>query len=129
MTMKLSAVAAAFALSVVTGASGASATWKVFASKSASGDFAIALAGGKANHPQRLAVRVRTKPAQRVSVSWTMVCSKGLGAGSKSGQFKAAAPLLRALKMPMRHPDDCIVSASAQLDRSGSVRVALLTWR
>ena len=92
----------------------------------ASGDFAIALASGHTSHPHTIKVRVTSSPHQRVSVSWTMVCSKGFGAGSKSGDFAARTTVTRTLRMPYRHPDDCTVSASAQLARGGHVKVTLL---
>jgi hypothetical protein len=99
---------------------------RVIARKSASGDYAIALAGGRAAKPTAMYLRVLARPNQGVSANWTMVCSKGLGAGSKSGGFKARTPVTRRLRMPMTRPSSCILSGSAQLNRSGRVTVLLL---
>jgi hypothetical protein len=104
----------------------AAVRWKVVASKRASGDFAIALAAGNASHPLVIAVRVFAVPNQSVSGNWTMVCSKGLGAGSKSGRFVGRTPLLRLTRMPMSRPNNCTASAGAQLSKSGTVRVQIL---
>jgi hypothetical protein len=102
------------------------AALRVIGRKSASGDFAIALASGRANRPTALYLRVLGRPNQGVSANWTMVCSKGLGAGSKSGRFSVTTPVTRRLRMPMTRPSSCIVSGGAQLRRSGRVTVLLL---
>jgi hypothetical protein len=95
-------------------------------SKSGSGDYAIALASGTANHPHHLYVKITTRPAQRATGSWTMVCSKGLSAGSKSGDISGSGTFRRTLRMPNRRPDDCTVSASGQLSSGGKILVSLL---
>src|SRR4051794_39586430 len=108
---------------------------KVIGSKSSSGDFAVVVASGHARHPHAMYVRVSTKPSQHATGSWTVVCSKGTGAGSKSGDFAGSGSFRRKVRFPngaesllgqgMRHPSDCTVSAAAQLDDSGKVRVTL----
>lgn len=100
---------------------------QVIDSQSGAGDYAIVIASGSVHHPKRISVRVSSHPAQRVTGSWTMVCSKGLSAGSKSGHISGVGAFSRTLKMPRRHPDDCSVSASAQLDRGGKVHVTLVS--
>jgi hypothetical protein len=98
----------------------------VIASKSASGDFAIVVASGHASHPHTLKVKVRTRPRQRATGNWNVVCSKGTGAGSKSGNLSGTGTFTRKLRMPTRNPDDCVVSAGAQLADSGRITVTLL---
>jgi hypothetical protein len=71
-------------------------------------------------------MRVLARPNQGVEAEWTMVCSMGFGAGSKSGRFAGGTPVTRRLRMPMRSPSECTVSGSAQLRRSGRVTVLLL---
>jgi hypothetical protein len=93
---------------------------------SARGDYAAAVASGNISHPHVIKVIVRSRPHQRVSVNWSMTCSKGSGAGSKSGDFHARTRVKRRLRMPYRRPDDCSVAASAQLDRGGRLRVKLV---
>jgi len=118
---------AACAASLLLAAAGSAAIrWHVIASKRASGDFAVVVAGGSANHPRAMAVRVLATPNQRVSGSWTDVCGKDLGAGSKSGNLAGRTPLLRLVRFPMSHPDNCTASASAQLSGSGIIRVQIL---
>jgi hypothetical protein len=99
---------------------------RVIGRASASGDFAIALASGRARNPDAVFARLTSRPSQRVEGSWTMVCSKGFGAGSKSGRYAARTPFTRRLRFPMTNPSDCTVSASGQLARSGRVVVTLL---
>jgi hypothetical protein len=96
------------------------------ASCRAQGDFAICDAAGNArHHPVTILVHVRATPRQSVLVSWDITCSKGLGAGSSSGQFRSGTPVNRKLHHPYTHPDSCIVSAGAQLSGSGHLHVWL----
>jgi hypothetical protein len=73
------------------------------------------------------AAHVHPQQTERFEVleGLTMVCSKGFGAGSKSGRFAGRTPITRRMAMPMRSPDDCNVSGSGQLSRSGRVTVLL----
>jgi hypothetical protein len=121
------ALITAAAVTVVETVGATQTALRVIGRKSASGDFAIALAGGRAKKPTALYMRVLARPNQRVDANWTMVCGKGFGAGSKSGRFAYRTPVTRRLRMPMTRPDDCTVSGSAQLKRSGRVTVLLLT--
>ena len=105
----------------------AAADARTIGSKSGSGDYAIALASGTANNPHRIRLVVTASPRQSVSGSWTMVCSRGLSAGSKSGSFSGKSTVRRTLKMPSSNPDSCTVSASGQLNGSGRIRVRLLS--
>jgi len=95
---------------------------------SARGDYAICVAGGTAHYPRTrtLTVTVTSSPRQTVSVYWDTVCSQGFGAGSRSGSFKARTPVTRTIPHPYRRPDQCIVSADAQLQAGGnSIHVSL----
>jgi hypothetical protein len=121
--MKFRLLCAAF---LVAAATSSTAIAKTIDKSSSSGDYAIASASGTVKHPKTIKVKVTAKPNQKVTVSWTMVCSRGLNAGSKSGQYKARTPTTRALKKPMSNADDCIVSANAQLDSGGHVTIAIL---
>jgi hypothetical protein len=99
----------------------------------AQGDFATCVAGGNVNHPHSIRVHVIARPGQRISGSWSMTCSKGLGAGSKSGSFSGWAslrhPLSHKLRMPYRRPDSCSVAADAQLKHGGRIHVWLTAAR
>ena len=100
-----------------------------FASCHAQGDFAICDAAGTTWHPLSVVLHVTSSPGQHVSGYWDVTCSKGYGAGSKSGSFSGTTPLKRTLKLNYRRPDSCIVSADAQLGTGGSVRVRLVSWK
>jgi hypothetical protein len=95
---------------------------------SAHGDFATCVATRTAHHPAAIWVHVLASPRQRVLVSWTMTCSKGKGAGGKSGKFHAAAPVNRKIRQPYKHPDSCVVAAGAVLSGSGHLDV-WITYR
>jgi hypothetical protein len=92
----------------------------------AHGQFATCVAGGTDTRPATLYVTARTHNHQRLTVFWDVVCSKGLSAGSKSGQFTARSPIvLHVLKHPYRHPDSCIVSADAQISTGNYLHIQL----
>lgn len=95
----------------------------------AQGDFAICTTSGNVRHPSSIHVHVIARPGQNVSGAWSVVCSKGSGAGSKSGKFSGWASLKnnlrRPLRMPYKHPDSCTVAADAQLAHGGHLHVWL----
>lgn len=98
---------------------------KKFAQETANGDYAIAVAAGNTDHPRGIYLRVKSRPKQKVSGSWVVVCSKGYGAGSKSANFSGTTTLVRKLRMPYKYPSSCTASASAQLQDSGFIKVQL----
>ena len=89
------------------------------------GDFATCVTSGSVDFPSSIHVHVSATPAQNVSGAWSIVCTRGSGAGSKSGSFHGFTTLSRNVPFPMRHPDNCTVSADAQLSGSGGIRVWL----
>jgi hypothetical protein len=92
----------------------------------AQGQYATCVAGGTDSRPATLYVTVRTLNHQRLTVYWDVVCSQGFGAGSKSGQFTARAPIiLHRLPHPYNHPDSCIVSADAQIGTGSYLHIQL----
>ncbi|HUZ53451.1 MAG TPA: hypothetical protein VMU94_13115 [Streptosporangiaceae bacterium] len=92
----------------------------------AQGQFAICDAAGNArHHPVTIVVHVRATPVQSVFVAWDITCAKGSGAGSSSGHFRSGTPVNRKLHHPYKHPDNCIVSADAQLARGGHLHLWL----
>jgi hypothetical protein len=95
----------------------------------AAGAFATCVAGGTANRPVSIHLHVRAEPNQHVSGAWDSVCSKGLGAGSKSGTFSGMTRLRHLIRMSYTHPDSCIVSADAQLSQSGNHIKVSITYR
>jgi hypothetical protein len=97
----------------------ASSTVHHAGSCTASGDFAICDAAGNAWHPFRIRVHVHASPDQHVSVSWLTVCTRGSGAGSRSGSFTAVTPINRLIRHPYWHPRSCTISSVAQLQDGG----------
>jgi hypothetical protein len=98
-------------------------------SESARGHRAYASAAGVIVTPASIALRVAATPRQRVSGSWTMVCSAGFAAASASGSFSGGTTLRLTLPIPLSVPDHCTVLAGAQLAHRGRVRVTLLASR
>jgi hypothetical protein len=99
----------------------------------ARGDFAICVTGGTTGpDPTNIRVHVLTRhPGQSVLVSWDDVCGKGFGAGSRSGQFNAITTVNRRIAQPYVHPDNCTVSADAQLNNPGGgrwIEVEITYW-
>jgi len=105
------------------------------------GDYATTVVSGTVNRPSNVVVVIYTSQSQPVDVSWTMVCTRGMGAGSKSGQFRlltvkdntggpthhaGAWTMKQVRSFPMANADSCDVSADAQLSASGSLRLELL---
>jgi len=104
-----------------------------FGSCRANGDFAVCVASGGVSHHRRIYVHASAHPGQFVTVDWSMTCTKGMGAGSKSGSFTAwAGPvqyLRHRLRKPYYRPDFCSVAAEVQLSSSGSIHVWLTAKR
>jgi hypothetical protein len=114
-------------------------------SASTSGDYATTIASGTATRPRHIFAVFNTSKPQWLDIDWTMVCSRGYGAGSKSGsvrRYSSVLPGVRAptggkgpwsispdFRMPMARPDDCTVSAGAQLTRSGRLVIQILALR
>lgn len=93
----------------------------------AQGQFAICDASGSVNKPITIDVTVTSSPAQSVFVAWDDTCSQGLGAGSASGSFTASTPVTRQISHPYHQPDNCIVSADAQLQNGGNSITVTIT--
>ena len=91
----------------------------------ARGDFAICTASGSVNKPTVIYVHVYATPNQHISGAWSTTCSKGTGAGGKSGTMSGTTPLRHTLKMAYTHPDSCIAAADAQLSGSGHLVITI----
>jgi hypothetical protein len=90
------------------------------------GDAAQASAAGEVAEPNRLWVKVKARPSQRVHVDWMVTCSRGSGTGSRDGRFNARTPVRHLVGMPYRNPDSCTFVATAQLNVSGRLILILL---
>jgi hypothetical protein len=93
----------------------------------AQGDYATCVASGTVNKPITIDVTVTSSPDQPVFVAWDDTCSQGTGAGSDSGSFTATTPKTTAISHPYSQPDNCIVSADAQLQNGGNSITVTIT--
>jgi hypothetical protein len=93
----------------------------------AQGDYATCVASGSVNDPITIDVTVTSSPDQPVYVAWSDTCSQGLGAGSGSGDFTANTPVTTPISHPYYQPDNCIVSADAQLQNGGNSVTVTIT--
>ena len=89
------------------------------------GDYAVASAGATARHPRALYLRVVSRPKQRVNSSYSLTCGKRYGAGSKSGNFSGYGIYVRRMRMNYARPDVCYIGATAQLRRSGFLKLQI----
>jgi hypothetical protein len=97
--------------------------------ESASGDYAVATASGTGHKPRAIHVQVRTRPGQGFDASWSVTCSRGFGAGSKSGSFTGFGRRAKRIRLPMRRADTCYVAATGQLEDSGRIVVSIHSRR
>jgi hypothetical protein len=104
-----------FALTVPTGAQ--AGTWYGAGSCTARGQYATCVASGNASHPSGIYVHVNTGVNQRITVQWSVVCWKGTGAGSRSGQFTVYTPATHKISHPYYHPAGCSVASDAQIHK------------
>ncbi len=121
MRFKLAAVAAT-ATVIVGSASAAQLAWRVVASKSVSGEFAVTAVSATIKHPRGMAVRFRGNVEGGDAV---VACSRGFSVASYSRSFHRAG--LYRLKINPRHADSCEVTAS--ISGSGRIRVQILKAR
>lgn len=114
-------------------------TWRCLIGRgSASGDYAVASAVGRTTRPDVVYVELRTPEKQDdIYVAWATTCTRGYGAGSKSGHFttgtyrmphESGYLAVHSVRFPMAHPSSCIVSATAQLSGSGRLVVWLVAF-
>ncbi|HEY1617251.1 MAG TPA: hypothetical protein VGG25_06510 [Streptosporangiaceae bacterium] len=125
------AAASATALLMLTGTSSA-ATAKVHHAGSchARGEYATCVASGTAYDPTTIHVHVKSSHrGQHVYVAWSVVCTKGTGAGTRSGHYHATTISNRKISHPYRRPDNCTVAASAQLNGGSYIRIWITYWK
>lgn len=128
---KLAVRAAVPAVAVIAALGGAAAaqasTTHYAGSCTARGQYATCVAGGNAYHPSTIYVHVHTNASQWIKVYWDVVCSKGTGAGSRSGHFsvwdKAGTSVRHAISHPYSRPASCSVSSDAQLSKGSYLHV------
>jgi hypothetical protein len=95
-----------------------------------------ATATGGVQAPKALSVRVVATPAQSVTVSGFVLCSKTAAptgnehemlTASKSSKFTARTPVTKALTLPVAHPKSwCTVVVYSKLSKPGKETVQIL---
>lgn len=118
------AIPVAGVIIAVTGATAAQAsTWHGAGTCTAQGQYATCVASGNAYHPRGIAVWVDSGVHQWIKVYWTVVCSKGTSAGSRSGHFSVYTPGTTYISHPYRYPDQCTVASSAQISKGNYLKI------
>jgi hypothetical protein len=110
-------------LLITPGISGARTPGSKFAQETASGEYAVTVAAGEVEHPLAIYARIKSRPHQKVSGAWSVVCTRGFGAGTKSGHFSGYTNLTVKLRMSYANPSSCIASVDAQLADGGFLKV------
>ncbi|MGH3123290.1 MAG: hypothetical protein ACRDND_20050, partial [Streptosporangiaceae bacterium] len=88
------------------------------------GDFALCEPkGATLDKPVSIKVGVWAGPRQGITGNWTIVCSRGTSAGSKSGTFKGRTTVHVFIKFPFAHPDSCTEAVLAELNGSGRIHI------
>ena len=77
------------------------------------------------HHPVVIRAHATARPAQHVTVTWSMTCTSGKASRTASGSFTAETPVSRILPHPFRHPAVCKVSDSTRLAKTGHLHAWL----
>jgi hypothetical protein len=80
-------------------------------------------------HPNIIRAHATARPHQKVTVTWSMTCTKRKATASSSGSFTARTPASRKLRHPFRHPRSCTVTVATQLASSGHLHAWLTPRR
>jgi hypothetical protein len=76
-------------------------------------------------HPGIIRAHASARPAQHVTVTWSMTCASGKSSRSAMGSFTAKTPVSRILPHPFRHPASCKVTATTMLAKKGHLHAWL----
>jgi hypothetical protein len=107
------------------GQRGAATKTVVFASCHSSGQFAACEADGTIDNPLALQARIDAAPGQKIEGSWALTCTKGKHSASRRGIFHGRAPQVKTLPLPFPAPNSCVVAATTQLTKSGTIKTDL----
>jgi hypothetical protein len=92
-----------------------------------SGKFATAAANGTVKTPELVLLSIKATPPQKVQATWTLTCTNGKRAGTEEGLRNLESPVSMPLRRPVKGSESCVVSANAQLTKSGQVILKLAT--
>jgi hypothetical protein len=103
----------------------ASGTPATIAACRASGAQASCTVTATIGHPGIIRAHATSRPAQHVTVTWSMTCTSGKATGTASGSFTAQTPVSRILPHPFRHPSSCKVTDTTRLAKTGHLHAWL----
>ncbi len=99
---------------------------RTIAQQRSRGKFATANASGIIDRPKEIWLRVSAAPKQKVSGQWNVSCGAG---ATDSDTFTVTPPNLMKLRIPRKKADSCIAGASAQLEKTGRLKLTVLRDR
>ncbi len=99
-------------------------SWTVVKSGYVAGAGELAIVGAIVRHPNRVAIRVVSKP-RTISVAIVMSCRRGIKTGIGRSRLTGRAPYTKALRLPVGGADNCAVSATGT-NPAGVLRLVLL---
>lgn len=94
-----------------------------------SGRFAVAFAVGSAARPQRLRLRIQSRPEQWITSVWVVTCHRGLALETSSASASGRSPLVRELSLPLHGSERCSIFAGGQLEGTGAIAVKVTRAR
>ena len=103
----------------------ASGTPTTIAACRASGAHASCSVTATISHPGIIRAHATSRPAQHVTVTWSMTCTSGKATRTASGSFTAQTPVSRILPHPFRHPSSCKVTDTTRLGKTGHLHAWL----
>ena len=103
----------------------AAETHHVIASCHARGTAASCTATGTIHHPRVIRAHATARPNQKVTVHWSMTCTKRKATRSTHGSFTARTPVSHRLHKPFRRPDACKVTDTTTLAKKGHLHAFL----
>jgi hypothetical protein len=127
-------LAAAVAL-LVAGTVEARTSAKVIAKGSVLKGGKVAYAQVSAKAPSALSARVKVTPAQKVKLSYSVVCSKGTVANAEgynetttpvTGVVTAMTPVTKKLPLSIAHPTSCAITVYSQVFKTGKQTLEIL---
>ena len=100
--------------------------WRIIGQGKASGRFTVAAASGVAMKPIAIRLKVTASPSIRTVAGYSIQCRKGAKRKKGAGKANGRTPIIKAVVLPMAHPDSCVVVASATLASTTKMTVTIL---
>src|SRR5262245_7113079 len=128
------ALAAALAL-LTAGLAQAAHSAKVIATGQQLKDGKTSYAQATAKAPTKVSAKVSVTPSQKVTISYSLTCSKGATADAdnydpsttaSTGKMSVTAPVTQVLKLPFAHPKTCAVVVYSQLAKKAKSTLQIL---